>query len=88
MGEIAVKPHTYAGVKTTVIFDQTLIDEIDHNNPFPTRTEFLARASREYLEKLKRSVTDQQLAAACVEAAEEDRLGNEEWENTTLETWS
>ena len=83
-----MKSHEYTSVKTTVIFDQNLIDEIDRLNPFPTRTEFLARASREYLEKLKRSATDQQLAAACAEAAEEDRLENDEWENVTLETWA
>jgi metal-responsive CopG/Arc/MetJ family transcriptional regulator len=74
-------------VKTTVIFDQALVDEIDRINPYPTRTEFLARASKEYLERLKRSATDEQLAAACFEAAEEDRLENDEWENITLETW-
>jgi hypothetical protein len=74
-------------VKTTVIFDQILIEEIDRLNPFPTRTEFLARASTEYLEKLKRSATDQQLAVACAEAADEDRLDNDEWESVTLETW-
>ena len=82
-----MKSYSHAGVKTTVIFDQTLIDEIDRINPFPTRTEFLARASTEYLEKLKRSATDQQLAAACVEAAEEDHLENDEWESVALETW-
>jgi metal-responsive CopG/Arc/MetJ family transcriptional regulator len=75
-------------VKTTIIFDQSLIQEIDRINPFPTRTEFLAHASREYLEKLKRRAVDEQLAAACAEAAEEDRLENAEWENVTLETWS
>jgi metal-responsive CopG/Arc/MetJ family transcriptional regulator len=74
-------------IKTTVIFDQSLLDEIDRVNPYSTRTEFLARASKEYLEKLKRSATDQQLAAACFEAAEEDRIENGEWENITLETW-
>ena len=82
-----MKSHVHAGIKTTVIFDQILIDEIDRTNPFSTRTEFLARASMEYLEKLKRSATDQQLAAACAEAAEEDRLENDEWESVTLETW-
>ena len=74
-------------VKTTIIFDQSLIHEIDRINPFPTRTEFLTRASREYLEKLNRRAVDEQLAAACAEAAEEDRLENDEWEGVTLETW-
>jgi metal-responsive CopG/Arc/MetJ family transcriptional regulator len=75
-------------VKTTIIFDQSLVEEIDRINPFPTRTEFLARASKEYLEKLKRKAVDEQLAAACAEAADEDRQLNDEWENVTLETWS
>ena len=75
-------------VKTTIIFDQSLIHEIDRINPFSTRTEFLARASKEYLEKLKRRAIDEQLAAACAEAAEEDRMENDEWESVTLETWS
>jgi len=74
-------------IKTTIIFDQSLIQEIDRINPFPTRTEFLAHASQEYLEKLKRTAVDEQLAAACAEAAEEDRLENDEWERVTLETW-
>lgn len=83
-----MKSHTHTGVKTTVIFDQSLIHEIDRINPFPTRTEFLARASKEYLEKLKRRTIDEQLTAACAEAAEEDRLENDEWESVNLETWS
>jgi hypothetical protein len=82
-----MKSRTRAGVKTTVILDQSLIEEIDGSNPFSTRTEFLACASREYLEKLKRRVVDQRLAEACAEAAEEDRLENDEWESVTLETW-
>jgi metal-responsive CopG/Arc/MetJ family transcriptional regulator len=82
-----VKSRAQASVKTTVIFDQSLIEEIDRINPFSTRTEFLASASREYLEKLKHSAIDKHLAEACTEAAEEDRLENDEWENVTLETW-
>jgi metal-responsive CopG/Arc/MetJ family transcriptional regulator len=82
-----VKSPSQAGIKTTVIFDQSLIEEIDRINPFPTRKEFLSRASREYLEKLKHRAIDEQLAAACAEAAEEDRLVNDEWESVTLETW-
>ena len=39
-----MKSRTRAGLKTTVIFDQSLIEEIDGSNPFSTRTEFLARA--------------------------------------------
>jgi len=82
-----MKSRTRAAVKTTVIFDQSLIDEIDRINPFPTRTEFLARASKEYLKKLKHEAIDKQLALACTEAAKEDLLENDEWENVTLETW-
>jgi metal-responsive CopG/Arc/MetJ family transcriptional regulator len=75
-------------VKTTVFFDRSLLEEIDRVNPFPTRREFLARASREYLEKLRRREIDEQLASACAEAAEEDLLENEAWEPVTLETWT
>ena len=82
-----MKSSSQSGVKTTVIFDQSLIDEIDRINPFPTRREFLARATREYLEKLKHRAIDEPLAAACAEAAEEDLLVNDEWESLTLETW-
>jgi hypothetical protein len=83
-----MKPHARAGVKTTVIFDQSFIDQIDRINPFPTRTEFLARASKEYIEKIKHRAIDKELAAACAEAPDEDRLVNNEWEGITLETWS
>jgi hypothetical protein len=83
-----MKSHVKSNVKTTVILDQPLIREIDRLNPFPTRTEFLARASRDYLEKLKKTAIDEQLAMACSESAEEDRLENEEWESISLETWS
>lgn len=83
-----MKSRSQTNVKTTVIFDQSLIEEIDRINPFSTRTEFLASASREYLRKLKRGAIEKNLAKACAEAAEEDRLENEEWENATLETWS
>jgi len=76
-----MKSRTHAGIKTTVVFDQSLIDQIDRINPFPTRTEFLARASKEYIEKLKHRAIDEQLAAACAEAAGEDRLENDEWES-------
>ena len=82
-----MKSRSHVAVKTTVIFDQSLIDEIDRMNPFPTRKEFLARASKEYLEKLKRRAVDEELAAACAEAAEEDHLENDEWESVSLETW-
>ena len=82
-----MKSRSHVAVKTTVILDQSLIDEIDRINPFPTRTEFLASASKEYLEKLKRRAVNEQLAAACAEAADEDRQVNVEWEGVTLETW-
>lgn len=83
-----MKSRSRAVVKTTIILKQSLIDEIDRLNPFPTRKEFIAHASMEYLEKLKRKSLDEQLAKACAEAAEEDRKVNEEWEGITLETWS
>jgi len=83
-----MKSRAQSGVKTKVIFDQSLIEEIDRINPFSTRTEFLAFASREYLEKLKHEAINKHLAEACAEATEEDRLENDEWENVTLETWS
>ncbi len=82
-----MKSHAHGAIKTTVIFDQSLIDEIDRINPFSTRTEFLTCASREYLEKLRHKAINEQLAAACAEAAEEDRRENDEWEGATLETW-
>ncbi len=82
-----MKYHSRTAVKTTVILDQSLIEEIDRINPFPTRKEFLARASKEYLEKLKRKAVDERLATACAEAADEDRQVNLEWEGVTLETW-
>ena len=75
-------------VKTTVFFGRSLLDEIDRVNPFSTRREFLDRAAREYLEKLRRRESDEQLASACAEAAEEDLLENEAWEPVALETWT
>jgi hypothetical protein len=75
-------------VKTTVFFDRSLLDEIDRVNPFSTRREFLDRASREYLEKLRRREIDEQLASACAESAAEDLLESKAWEQVTLETWT
>jgi len=83
-----VKPHLNESVETTVILDQALIEEIDRITPFPTRKEFFAHASREYLEKLKRKAINEQLAEACAEPEEEDRQVSAEWENITLETWA
>ena len=82
-----MRSRAHTGVKTTIIFDQSLIHEIDRINPFPTRTEFLARASKEYLDKLKHKAIDEQLAAACAKADGEDRLENDEWESVTLDAW-
>lgn len=72
-------------VKTTILLDKKLLDEIDQNNPFPTRKEFLRRASQEYLTKLRRRQIDEQLSEACSKAHEEDLSVNNEWEGITLE---
>jgi metal-responsive CopG/Arc/MetJ family transcriptional regulator len=83
-----VKPHLNESVKTTVILDQALIEEIDRMNPFPTRKEFFAHPSREYLENFKHKAIDEQLAEACAEAEKEAHQVSAEWENITLETWA
>jgi metal-responsive CopG/Arc/MetJ family transcriptional regulator len=74
-------------VKTTILLDKKLLDEIDRNNPFSTRKEFLKRASQEYLIKLRRRQIDEQLAEACSKAHEDDLSVNDEWEAITLENW-
>ena len=74
-------------VKTSVLFDKSLLEEVDRYNPFQTRKDFLDHACRVYLQQLRRKDIDEQLAAACSEAEREDESVNKEWEGTTLETW-
>ncbi len=74
-------------VRTTVIMDRSLVDEIDQLNPFSTRREFLDKACKAYIRELKRQKIDDQLSTACSQAAVEDSEVNEEWEAVTLENW-
>jgi len=74
-------------VKTTVLFEKSLLEEIDEFNPFKTRKDFLDQACKIYLKELRRRVIDEKLAKACSEAEAEDRSVNEEWESVTLEGW-
>ncbi len=74
-------------IKTSVLFDKNLLEEIDRHNPYPTRKEFLDQACRGYLQQLQRRRIDEELAAACAEAGAEDAVLNKEWEKITLETW-
>jgi len=74
-------------VKTTVLFEKNLLDEIDRFNPFQTRKEFLDQACKIYLKELRKRLIDEQLAKACSEASDEDSLINEEWEPAILEGW-
>ena len=74
-------------LKTTILLDRDLLEEIDRYNPFSTRKEFLDQACRAYLIELRRRLIDEKLAEACKEAGEEDAALNEEWEGVTLERW-
>jgi metal-responsive CopG/Arc/MetJ family transcriptional regulator len=74
-------------VKTTVLFEKSLLEEIDEFNPFKTRKDFLDQACKIYLNELRRRVIDEKLAQACSEAEAEDRSVNEEWEPIVLEGW-
>ena len=74
-------------VKTTVLFEKSLLEEIDEFNPFKTRKDFLDQACKIYLKELRRRVIDEKLAKACSEAEAEDLSDNEEWETITLEGW-
>ena len=74
-------------VKTTVLFEKSLLEEIDELNPFKTRKDFLDRACKIYLKELKKIAIDEKLAKACSEAEAEDRSVNEEWEPIALEGW-
>ncbi|MBW2709194.1 MAG: hypothetical protein JRD04_07940 [Deltaproteobacteria bacterium] len=75
------------GVKTTVLFERSLLEEIDAFNPFKTRKDFLDQACKRYLKELRRRVIDAKLAEACSEAESEDRSVNEEWGTIALEGW-
>ncbi|MDZ7699722.1 MAG: hypothetical protein U5R49_23265 [Deltaproteobacteria bacterium] len=74
-------------VKTTVLLEKRLLDEIDELNPFNTRKDFLHQACKAYLKQMKRRSIDEQLARACSESAAEDFSINEEWEPIALENW-
>jgi len=74
-------------VKTTVLFEKNLLDEIDQFNPFQTRKEFLDQACKIYLRELRKRLIDEQLSKACSEAGYEDTPVNEEWAPVTLEGW-
>ena len=74
-------------VKTTVLFEKSLLEEIDEFNPFKTRKDFLDQACKIYLKELRRRVIDDKLAKACSEAETEDGSVNEEWEPIVLEGW-
>jgi len=74
-------------VKTTVLFEKSLLEEIDEFNPFKTRKDFLDQACKIYLKELKRIVIDENLAKACSDAKAEDLSVNEEWETIALEDW-
>lgn len=74
-------------IKTSVLFDKNLLEEIDRYNPYPTRKEFLDQACRDHLQQLQRRRIDEELATACAEASAEDAVSNKEWEKITLETW-
>ncbi len=85
-----MKPHYSTGspkVKTTVLFEKSLLEEIDEVNPFKTREDFLDRACKIYIKELKRIAIDIKLAEACSEAEPEDCSVNEEWEPIALEGW-
>lgn len=74
-------------VKTTVLFEKSLLEEIDEFNPFKTRKAFLDQACKIYIKELKRRVIDEKLAKACSDAEAEDLSVNEEWETIALEDW-
>jgi metal-responsive CopG/Arc/MetJ family transcriptional regulator len=74
-------------VKTTILLEKSLLDEIDRLNPFNTRKDFLNQACKAYLKQLKRRSIDEALAKACAESAAEDLTISEEWEPAALENW-
>jgi len=74
-------------VKTTVLLEKSLLEEIDRLNPFRTRKDFLDQACKAYLKQLRRRVIDEELAKACAEPEAEDRSVSEEWEPVVSEGW-
>jgi hypothetical protein len=74
-------------IKTTILFEKGLLEEIDKFNPFQTRKAFLGEACKRYLNQLRQKTIDDKLAKACAEAEAEDRSVNKEWEPITLEDW-
>lgn len=74
-------------IKTTVLLEKSLLEEIDRLNPFSTRKDFLNQACKAYLKQLRRRVIDEELAKACAESEAEDRFISEEWEPVVLEGW-
>ncbi len=74
-------------VKTSVLLEKGLLEEIDRLNPFSTRKEFLREACENYLQELRRKTIHEELAKACAESEAEDRAVNEEWEPVALEGW-
>jgi len=74
-------------IKTTVLLEKGLLEEIDRLNPFSTRKDFLNQACKAYLKQLRRRVIDEELAKACAESEAEDRFISEEWEPVVLEGW-
>jgi metal-responsive CopG/Arc/MetJ family transcriptional regulator len=74
-------------VKTTVLLEKSLLEEIDKMNPFNTRKDFLNQACKAYLKQLRRRSIDEELARACAESETEDLSINEEWEPVVLEGW-
>jgi hypothetical protein len=82
-----METHPNPTVKTTIILDKNLLEEIDHYNPFPTRKDFLNEACKTYLQQLRKKLIDEELAQACADAADEDAIVDEEWESINLESW-
>jgi hypothetical protein len=74
-------------IKTSILLDKTLLEEIDLYNPFPSRDKFLDQACKAYLRELRRKIIDGRLAEACLDAAEEDISVSKEWEYTAMEGW-
>ena len=87
LGGIFMHREIHKDVKTSIILKKDLLEEIDRNNPFATRKEFLDQACRVYLKELKRRSIDEKLAVACKQAAMEDGAVNKEWESVDIEDW-
>lgn len=75
-------------VKTTVLLEKRLLDEIDELNPFNTRKDFLNQACKAYLKQLRRRSIDEQLARACADSEAEDLSINEEWDPLVLNSFN